>query len=722
MKQLRSILLASALAILIALSNPRFARANIVFSDVGDSTPHVEEILWAANNSISEGWLEPDHTRTFRGMEPITRQDMAAFLRRLAVLLGDEAAASYVPNEADLSYFSDVDEDTPHYEDILWLANKEISEGWEERDGTRTFRGMDSVKRQDMAAFLRRFAILFDVREARLFRPNNGVDSRFLDVDWDTPHHNDIWWLAVTGITTGYENGNYEGMWPVYRQDMAAFLYRINVYCEGSLLETPDGLCFYIVQGERTLSPQSALASTRAYNPTRYVGDGIYIVGYEGETRELAIPLMLRGRPVVSVDLTDTSLRGGISSLDTSEATQLKHLNCNGRSIGSTLDLTGQASLESVLCSGGKLSALRIDGCTNLRELNCADNQLTLLDTRPATSLKELDCRDNPLTSLYYPDGLTALRCEGTYLEALDITSLEQLVSLSCGGAYFSSLKIGSNQFLEEAYCDVSGMTFGTISPMDFRSCKSLRSLEIACIEDFALYVDHLPELERLRVDGVWANDVCGITSLDLTGCSSLSYLRLDNLKLDSVDVTGLPIIEIDVSSVAVHGLSGSKTLEHAILNYGGIDYDLSGCENLISLELIGNSWPASNLCLDGCTSLETLNCSRNVLKELDISSCTSLRELNCSNSYIEILWLPKSNTLQTIICSSNRLGNLDLTSQNALTSLKCNSNKLAALDITGCPLLEELYCQHNLIEDTAELVDWLIVPGHTGQVDPQDV
>lgn len=49
--------------------------------------------------------------------------------------------------------FSDVDAKTPHADDIKWLVDNGIAEGWS--DGT--FRGMDSVKRQDMAAFLHRF-------------------------------------------------------------------------------------------------------------------------------------------------------------------------------------------------------------------------------------------------------------------------------------------------------------------------------------------------------------------------------------------------------------------------------------------------------------------------------------------------------------------------------------------------------------------------------------
>ena len=57
----------------------------------------------------------------------MTRQDMAAFLYRLAGTpnrdLDTDGAFIY-------SYFRDVNWSTPHAEDIWWLAMKKISTGW----------------------------------------------------------------------------------------------------------------------------------------------------------------------------------------------------------------------------------------------------------------------------------------------------------------------------------------------------------------------------------------------------------------------------------------------------------------------------------------------------------------------------------------------------------------------------------------------------------------
>ena len=81
----------------------------------------------------------------------------AAFRRRgkpvLATRVSAEQAAAFVDVDSTNPY---PDERTPHATEILWLASEGISTGWPTGDGRAEFRGMDTVKRQDMAAFLHR--------------------------------------------------------------------------------------------------------------------------------------------------------------------------------------------------------------------------------------------------------------------------------------------------------------------------------------------------------------------------------------------------------------------------------------------------------------------------------------------------------------------------------------------------------------------------------------
>ena len=114
--------------------------------------------------------------------------------------------------------FSDVLATTDHTESVWWLAEKGISTGW--ADGT--FRGLASVARQDMAAFLYRLA------GEPSYTPSTADRNRFADVNETTDHHKEVWWLGSTGISTGWADGTFRGLAPVARQDMAAFLHRLS--------------------------------------------------------------------------------------------------------------------------------------------------------------------------------------------------------------------------------------------------------------------------------------------------------------------------------------------------------------------------------------------------------------------------------------------------------------------------------------------------------------
>ena len=190
------------------------------FPDVSDQTPHADEILWLANSEISRGY--PDGT--FRPTLDVTRQDMAAFLFRLAELWGD-VDTNWQPTDEQKAAFPDVNEDTPHYREIMWLAASKISTGFPDK----TFRPMLSVVRQDMAAFLFRLAQLNGRGGAtNEWQPTAEQKDAFPDVTEETPHAREVMWLAANEVSLGFPDKTFRPMLPVVRQDMAAFLYRMN--------------------------------------------------------------------------------------------------------------------------------------------------------------------------------------------------------------------------------------------------------------------------------------------------------------------------------------------------------------------------------------------------------------------------------------------------------------------------------------------------------------
>ena len=135
--------------------------------------------------------------------------------------------------------FIDVLPSTPHAKDIQWLANCEISTGWVEPSGTKSFRPYTAVLRADMAAFLYRLA-----GSPAYALP---ATSPFIDVNSSTPHYKEICWLANSGISKGWSIGNGKTEFRPYtaitRADMAAFLYRLAGHPSYSNTDKPFSDC-----------------------------------------------------------------------------------------------------------------------------------------------------------------------------------------------------------------------------------------------------------------------------------------------------------------------------------------------------------------------------------------------------------------------------------------------------------------------------------------------
>ncbi|MDO5534401.1 MAG: S-layer homology domain-containing protein [Propionibacteriaceae bacterium] len=137
--------------------------------------------------------------------------------------------------------FTDVARDNQFHKEITWLAATKIGQGWPDN----TFRPLNSVNRDAMAAFLYRAAGSPD------FTPP--VRPTFRDVARDNQFYKEIEWLAARGISTGWDTKQgkeYRPVTPVNRDAMAAFLYRskgspsFTVPRSGRFTDVPPGTQF----------------------------------------------------------------------------------------------------------------------------------------------------------------------------------------------------------------------------------------------------------------------------------------------------------------------------------------------------------------------------------------------------------------------------------------------------------------------------------------------
>ena len=131
----------------------------------------------------------------------------------LLALLAAGLVLAVVGGAAASHQFDDVASGHPFHDQIGWLAEEGIAEGYD--DGT--FRPGGVVTRQAVAAFLHRLA----------GEPApSGDGSGFSDVGAGHEFATPIAWLAEAGVAEGYDDGTFRPGRVVTRQAVAAFLHR----------------------------------------------------------------------------------------------------------------------------------------------------------------------------------------------------------------------------------------------------------------------------------------------------------------------------------------------------------------------------------------------------------------------------------------------------------------------------------------------------------------
>jgi serine protease len=186
------------------------------FADVSTGQQFYKEMAWLAEQKISTGWDEGNGVRTYRPLQAINRDAMAAFLYRMAGSPAYTAPA--------VSPFADVSTGQQFYKEMAWLAEQKISTGWDEGNGVRTYRPLQAINRDAMAAFLYRMAGSPAYTAA--------AASPFADVSTGQQFYKEMAWLAEQKISTGWDEGNgvrtYRPLQAINRDAMAAFLYRLH--------------------------------------------------------------------------------------------------------------------------------------------------------------------------------------------------------------------------------------------------------------------------------------------------------------------------------------------------------------------------------------------------------------------------------------------------------------------------------------------------------------
>ena len=177
-----------------------------------------------------------------------------------------------------------------------------------------------------------------------------------------------------------------------------------------------------------------------------------------------------------------------------------------------------------------------------------------------------------------------------------------------------------------------------------------------------------------------------GLSSLNLNGLSSLTYLDCSNNSIANLDVsflTNLSILKCNynsLSSLVVSSLINLTELEFAHNQISTIN--LGANSNLTHLLCYSNQ--LSDLDVNSLTNLEVLFCGENPLDTLNVSNVNNLLSLGCNQNGLTNIDITNLINLRFLDCDDNQISSLDLQNQIYLTDLRCNGNLLSAIDLSN--------------------------------------
>ena len=156
-----------------------------------------------------------------------------------------------------------------------------------------------------------------------------------------------------------------------------------------------------------------------------------------------------------------------------------------------------------------------------------------------------------------------------------------------------------------------------------------------------------------------------------------ITYLNISNQRLTSIDVTGL-------SSLTYLNLNTNQLTS----------FDVTGLSSLIQLFLNGNQLTSFDG--TGLSSLTLLNISNNHLASFDATVLSSLTALYLSYNQLTSFDGTGLSSLGALILNNNQLNSLDITGLSSLTDLTLQNNQLTSFDGTGLSSIYNFYITNN--------------------------
>ena len=368
--------------------------------------------------------------------------------------------------------------------------------------------------------------------------------------------------------------------------------------------------------------------------------------------------LALGDGQVADLEKRIDSLKEEIEALKTSDSVQQEAVDALKKELS---DISSELSnvKDTVLSLGDTSDGVSADVAQLSSKMEALSSEITVL-------FSELSALEDKVLSL---GGMVALTYRPTCEDRVETVLYKRNV-----------LKISGTVTLK---FDVQPQSAAETLAKNFRSVLSAK----------AAYISGDGSPVNLSVTGARAQD--GILSVDI--CT-------DNLNRDFIFSKTSAVLALVVSLgespfeteyINLNTVVEEKALITYLLNTFDSDGDgqVNDMNKVTSINLSDYGLSTIDGILSGMSSLETLDCSKNSLKSLDLKNNPALKSLNASgNSSLSKVDLSANSSLSTInLSGDSALSALDLSRNTSLTSLDVSKTVLKSLDVSKCSLLSSL-------------------------------
>lgn len=342
-----------------------------------------------------------------------------------------------------------------------------------------------------------------------------------------------------------------------------------------------------------------------------------------------AIPDVNFENKLISLGIDSDSPDGKIL---TSRISSVTELDLYGALIEDLTGIQDFALLTTLNCMSNKLTSIDVSQNLALTFLNVSFNKLTTLDISKNFALENLSISYNNFTSIdvSHNPSLQYFTCISNQLTDIDVSKNINLYALWCSSNQITTLDLSKNTSLSSIVC-----TDTKLSSLDIRngSNKSITTTSIDLTKN--------PFLNCILVDNALYSNTnwtsfkdasAGFSSMDCSLVTAIPDPNFENKLIDlGIDIDGKngTVLNSSISSLPILDISKSDIK------------DLTG--------------------IKGFNNLQNLDCSENLVSNLDLSQNKFLTILNCGNNKLLSLNLKNGDKIN-FSSSSNFSNNPDLT------------------------------------------------------------